>query len=138
MPQKLTPVHDGDFTLSLLEESLPALSRGLEQALGVCRLSSPNRAHQKDAGLCSLCTTLSLDSLVSPSSPFLSGGDDSFSWESARGVRMLMQGPDVGDKQMRLFSILCYCAMAPELETLPTSFPLLLNTGWDDNMYCHL
>lgn len=138
MPKKLTPVHDGDFTLSLLEESLPALSRGLEQALGVCRLSSPNRAHQKDAGLCSLCTTLSLDSLVSPSSPFLSGGDDSFSWESARGVRMLMQGPDVGDKQMRLFSILCYCAMAPELETLPTSFPLLLNTGWDDNMYCHL
>lgn len=36
----------------------------------------------------------------------------------------------VGDKQMRLFSILCCCAMAPELETLPTSFPLLLNTGF--------
>ena len=30
---------------------------------------------------------------------------------------------------MKLFSILPYCATAPELETLPTSFPLLLNTG---------
>lgn len=125
----LTPVHDGDFTPSLLEESSSALSRGLEQALGVCWLSSPNWAHQGDAELCSLCTTPSLDSPLSPPSPFLSGGDGSFSWETAVGVGMLMQGSDVGDEQMRLFSILCYCAMAPELETLPTSFPLLLNTG---------
>lgn len=80
-------------------------------------------------GLCSLYTTPSLASPLSPPSPFLSGGDGSFSWESALGVGMLMQGSDVGDEQMRLFSILCYCAMAPELETLPTSFPLLLNTG---------
>lgn len=42
---------------------------------------------------------------------------------------MLMQGPDAGEKQMRLFSILCCCATAPALETLPTPFPLLLNMG---------
>lgn len=40
-----------------------------------------------------------------------------------------MQGPDAGEKQMRLFSILCCCAMAPALETLPTPFPLLLSMG---------
>lgn len=45
------------------------------------------------------------------------------------GGETLMQGPGVGDRQMGLFSILCYSAMAPELETLPSSFPLLLNTG---------
>lgn len=102
----------------------PYLSRGLEQALGVCWLSSPNWAHQKDAGLCSLCTTLSLGSPLFSSSPFLCGG--SFPWESAMGVGMLKQGPDVGDKKMRSFSILCSCAIAPELET---SSPLLLNIG---------
>lgn len=37
--------------------------------------------------------------------------------------------PDAGEKQMRLFSILCCCAMAPALETLPTPFPLLLSMG---------
>lgn len=36
---------------------------------------------------------------------------------------------DAGEKQMSLFSILCCCAMAPALETLPTPFPLLLSMG---------
>lgn len=74
------------------EESLSTLSKGLEQALGICWFSSPNWAHQKDAGLCSLCTTLSLGSLLSPSSPFVSEGDGSFSWESAMGAGLLMLG----------------------------------------------
>lgn len=128
MPKKLPPVPDGDFTLSLLEESSPALSRGREWVGGVGWLISPNRAHQKGAGHCSRCTTRSPDPLA-PSSQLLSGEDGSFFWESAMGGEMLMQGPGVGDRQMGLFSILCYCAMAPELETFPSSFPLLLNTG---------
>lgn len=36
---------------------------------------------------------------------------------------------DAGEEQMSLFSILCCCAMAPALETLPTPFPLLLSMG---------
>jgi len=87
---KLTPIHDGDFTLS--RRVLIHAEQRLERALGVCWLSSPNWARQKDAGLCSLCTTPSLDSLLSPSSPLVSRGDGSFSWESAVGVGMLVSG----------------------------------------------
>lgn len=50
-------------------------------------------------------------------------------WFCLMGVGLLMQGPDAGEKQKRLFSILCCCAMAPALETLPTPFPLLLSMG---------
>lgn len=81
--------------------------------------------------LCSPCTTLPLTSPLLPSSDIslvLSLGKALWEWGC------LLQGPDVGDKQMKLFSILLCCAMAPELETLPTSFPLLLNTGLGPTM----
>lgn len=121
--QNLTPIHDGDFTLPRR-----VLIRARQGAgAGACCLP----AGPSKPGAWKGCWAPLPAHHVLSGLPYLSLLPIRLwrGWFFLLGKCHGSGDADAGDKQMRLFFIPCCCAMAPELETLPTSFPLLPNTG---------